>query len=943
MKKLIAAIVVALVVATSWGLAADTSADKPTWGWLKAEQCLLDTDPDAGMRELSAEFLGPGGDKGCRTATKNVFGQVSAPSSCDQPGKFLWWHTGPRRGHWHRPDSNCLFTPVAKPARGADDMQTNTLDGFADIHVHQFANLAFGGTVLWGDAFGPVSEALAGLPEDSKYRQGHYISDLAARKKWQVALEILGVSAGEHAEDGYSSFAGWPSHDVLTHQQVYVDWLARAYHGGLRLMVMLAENSEDMFGRGENQLPGSVSNADFQKYMKEEISGNDMESLEWQIRGAYQLQARIDNGVPGSGWYRIVRDPQEAADVIKQGKLAVILGSELQHMFNCDVDRPKCEPDVVAEGLNRLEAMGVNYVFPIHHKENQFGGPAMFVPLDSGTMHTCKDINHNCADKGLTDRGKDFIKQLMSRGMLIDTEHMSRRSFNDTMKIVDVQPPYPVMASHVIPRDLQADGITERQKSADDITEILKVGGMVAPILSGPANQYPGADKYVPGGIPLRCDDPVHNGGADQWANMYLFIRDLARQVSPGTVTPIAIGGDWNGFAGWLAPRGKDAVGRCAPRADTPMEDAVQYPLHIPAFAHSPATDLPLMTWPDATTTWSYNEKGTPHIGMEPDFIENLRTLGLKLSDLEPLYRSASGVVNVWQNARKNAPGDLHHLRWAPESPFDVLKFEYWDATRDVVPPGTAFPICRSRATQQLGYLQDDTCHIVEPLPATARPRSAWISLYHDGQCLGPYISTPQTTVDQYTCDKKDAFLNWDIVKLESGRIQLMNRFTHNCLGVGETIENGDEAMQFECRTSDPRQQFVITRYGNSFELKTADTGKCLQVDRHFRTDGGPVVADECHQAANQLWTIDALRSDDYERLYQADKNQLRWISGQPSDSSLIAVASDDKHTRFICQSSDTDKWLGTNVAGSNRCTGMTSAGQTVETAQFSRLYQTAN
>ena len=58
-----------------------------------------------------------------------------------------------------------------------------------------------------------------------------------------------------NGEDGYPNFSSWPSTRLWTHQQVYEDWLFRAYQGGLRLMVMLAENSEDMFGRGENQIP----------------------------------------------------------------------------------------------------------------------------------------------------------------------------------------------------------------------------------------------------------------------------------------------------------------------------------------------------------------------------------------------------------------------------------------------------------------------------------------------------------------------------------------------------------------------------------------------------------------------------------------------------------------------------------------------------------------
>ena len=34
-----------------------------------------------------------------------------------------------------------------------------------------------------------------------------------------------------------------------------------------------------------------------------------------------------------------MRDPQEASEVIKNGKLAVILRAEIQHLFNCDIDQ----------------------------------------------------------------------------------------------------------------------------------------------------------------------------------------------------------------------------------------------------------------------------------------------------------------------------------------------------------------------------------------------------------------------------------------------------------------------------------------------------------------------------------------------------------------------------------------------------------------------------
>jgi len=50
----------------------------------------------------------------------------------------------------------------------------------------------------------------------------------------------------QHNEEGFPSFDSWPSVNRWAHQQVYKYWLFRAYQGGLRLMVMLAANSEDM-------------------------------------------------------------------------------------------------------------------------------------------------------------------------------------------------------------------------------------------------------------------------------------------------------------------------------------------------------------------------------------------------------------------------------------------------------------------------------------------------------------------------------------------------------------------------------------------------------------------------------------------------------------------------------------------------------------------------
>src|SRR4051812_14109456 len=58
--------------------------------------------------------------------------------------------------------------------------------------------------------------------------------------RWQLLhRDVIG-----HLVGGWPQFDGWPRWDSMSHQTVQEDWLRRAVDGGLRLMVMLAVNSE---------------------------------------------------------------------------------------------------------------------------------------------------------------------------------------------------------------------------------------------------------------------------------------------------------------------------------------------------------------------------------------------------------------------------------------------------------------------------------------------------------------------------------------------------------------------------------------------------------------------------------------------------------------------------------------------------------------------------
>jgi microsomal dipeptidase-like Zn-dependent dipeptidase len=807
--------------------------------------------------------------------------------------------------------------------------QSQELEGYADVHVHQMGNLGFSGSIIWGYAYGPPKEALGPIP--SKMRRGHDTTEVATHGGqvstiFKTLIDAYLFDAFRHGEEGYPSFSSWPNNHIWMHQQVYEDWLFRAYQGGLRLMVMLAVNSEDMFGRGENQLP-LIGSSKFQKVRFYGRTGNDMEALEWQIREAYRFQDYIDAKFhgKGNGWYRIVREPEEASEVIKSGKLAVILGTELQHLFNCDMDRPACTPEDIVEGLNRLEAMGVNYVFPIHHKLNQFGGPAMFTPVNSGDMEKCPPVyTHRCSKDGLTDLGRFLVKELTTRGMLIDTEHLSIKSFNGVMSIVEPLE-YPVLAGHVVPFDVaEKPSLTERAKTREQISRILNVGGIVAPLLATSAREYTPVNHSK---IPIKCHSS-DSGSADEWANAYLFLLDVAGGGVSGSSGRIAIGSDWNGFAGWPGPRD---------RCDKTHE--VKYPFDLPKHLVPAAIGgtlrLNAFEFPKGKL-WEYDKTGLAHVGLLPDFFENVRKLGLNDSDLEPIYRSARGVVELWKSARNDPKvvDDRHHLRWAPQSPFDVLKFEYHDSSRDVSAALGLPPICRSRRGHLLGFEQNGQCMLVESSMAPTMPVPEQITAYHAGRCLDIAATKEGAKVVQNRCNSNRQQL-WQVRSVIGTQVQVVNIVTGKCLAVkNSSTSEGANAIQQACSGQD-NQTFDAPRFGNTFRLGK-HSNLCLEVRDQTRKDGAAIQQAHCTGASNQQWSIESLRGNDIERLYQADKNQIAW-QDHPAAPFVVEVTVDDD-SRSICKSTDGQNWIG--IVTNGQCVGKTYDGAAVTTSRYLQLYQ---
>ena len=334
----------------------------------------------------------------------------------------------------------CTKSPienVAEPSVNFFEPQTlpsnDQMRGYADLHVHMFAHLAHGGATLSGTPYDPNCGVVPNYPcpdENTPAANGvnkalhedYGTSDFVTVKAGSVqnldktkcqkfmngffsdqdqtiddfVCNDLYTFHGGHGFDtltgggtndaalspfGAPVFNGWPQSNSTIHQQVYYKWLERAWRGGMRLMVMHAVQNE------------ALCNTDLSQ---QGIDCRDsMTPIDVQLKAARDFQTWLDsqNGGPGNGWFRIVTSPQEAQSVIQSGKLAVVLGIEMDNLFNCHrgTDQPGntipiigqdpkyggyCSQQYVADMVQKYYDMGVRQIFPIHNFENAFGNPA---------------------------------------------------------------------------------------------------------------------------------------------------------------------------------------------------------------------------------------------------------------------------------------------------------------------------------------------------------------------------------------------------------------------------------------------------------------------------------------------------------------------------------------------------------------------------------------
>lgn len=542
--------------------------------------------------------------------------------------------------------------------------------GIADIHSHIFTHVAYGG----GGIFHGAPFHRLGVEHALDDCEGNHGSDGKRdifghlfHGDWSPDIDdILAIVADGkvedpvHSTDGYPTFTDWPNpRKAGSHQAQYYRWIERAWMGGLRLVVELATGNSVlcniMVGIGSHEAPYGC---------------NDMDSVDRGITEARAMERHIDAlwGGPGKGWFRIVDSPTAAREVINKGKLAVVLGIEISNLFDCFLapppGKPACDESLVLEQMKEYYEAGVRVVYPAHKFDNGFSpGDAQRGPMElfnivnaghwSNFVQDCPGVP-SFGDKGgvtfggvnkprdvyeappvldfsgiqtdliatvyplipdvygsgplegewcqngtLTPLGELLFDELMSRGMIIDISHLPQRSVKRALEILD-QNQYPGISTHWNTHE----------------GKIYRHGGISTSGLG-------------------RC------ASLDEPDTMGSGFRNRTAEVQEANGLPAQpLGFDLNGFAGSPGPRFGDDSGCAQPQAN---------PITYPFFSYDGLVEFTEPRLGERTV--DFNTEGMIHVGLLPEYIEDVRRDGMSDADLEPLFRTAEAFIRVWEQA----------------------------------------------------------------------------------------------------------------------------------------------------------------------------------------------------------------------------------------------------------------------------------------------------
>jgi membrane dipeptidase len=195
----------------------------------------------------------------------------------------------------------------------------------------------------------------------------------------------------------------------------------------------------------------------------------------------------------------LCRTAAEVREAHKQGKIAALMGVEGGHMIGNDI-----------RVLRMFGDLGVRYMTLSHFYNDEWA--------DSSTDKAV----HN----GLTDFGKDIVREMNRQGIMVDISHVSDKTFYDALEISRA----PLIASHSSCRAL----CNHVRDMSDEMIKALAAKGGVIQInyeKSFIDQAYKDASDKLSGGVVAKFDKFEKECGGDQEC----FGRKMAEEEKQAT------------------------------------------------------------------------------------------------------------------------------------------------------------------------------------------------------------------------------------------------------------------------------------------------------------------------------------------------------------------------------------------------------------------------
>ncbi len=567
-------------------------------------------------------------------------------------------------------------TGIDGPTYKANAIGTPVI-GFAEVHAH----MAMGSDMSDGTGTrGPSAGGVMYGHAVNRFGAPHALEDCASMHgdggvlspEWLI-LDGGDAANAQHDTQGWPTFVDWPKRDSLLHQQMYYKWVERVYKAGLRTMVIHGTNIEALCDIAK--ISGGNKDPDL---LDEDCT--DMGVGVKQVEYLFDMEKYIDaqEGGPGKGWFRIVKDPTEARTVIADGKMAVIPGLEFSNIFRCNVnftpaDAAKtpneagtsaCTKADIDREIDEVWNLGVRAVFPYHDVDSSLGGTGIFSSIlnyvgffgtqgfwrtypcenggvgdtffyDAGAVMESAPLNNpitaavaamtggvtplyppgrQCNARDVTPLGLYAIKKIMQKGFTLDIDHAEIRSKQIMLDLVK---------NFATPYPMISGHGGHGGINNNQIKQMIKQGGIVYPS-SRNGKEY----------------------------------KDFLNKLKPlwtasGTTRPLAIGygADQNGLAGQPGSRGAAATRVVHPftlfsgAGWGPQYSAAGIePIVVKELSIKPA-DCAGCT---GGKTWNMDTEGMSHYGMIADMVEEVRIEGGQEAT-DTLYRSAETYLQMWE------------------------------------------------------------------------------------------------------------------------------------------------------------------------------------------------------------------------------------------------------------------------------------------------------